>query len=30
MPRSLPALPYAVATPEARGARFEAGVLGRF
>jgi hypothetical protein len=26
----LPALPYAVATPEARGARFEAGMLGRF
>jgi hypothetical protein len=27
---SLPALPYAVATPEARGTRFEAGVVGRF
>lgn len=27
---SLPALPYAIATPEANGARFEAGVLGRF
>ena len=27
---SLPALPYAIATPEARGARFEAGLLGRF
>lgn len=27
---SLPALPYANATPEARGARFEAGLLGRF
>jgi hypothetical protein len=27
---SLPALPYAFATPEARGARFEAGMLGRF
>jgi hypothetical protein len=27
---SLPALPYAIATPEARGSRFEAGVLGRF
>jgi hypothetical protein len=27
---SLPALPYAVATPDARGARFEAGLLGRF
>jgi len=26
----LPALPYAVATPDARGARFEAGILGRF
>jgi hypothetical protein len=26
----LPALPYALATPEARGARFEAGMLGRF
>jgi hypothetical protein len=26
----LPALPYAIATPEARGARFEAGMLGRF
>lgn len=26
----LPALPYAVATPEARGTRFEAGMLGRF
>lgn len=29
-PAALPALPYAVATPEARGARFEAGMLGRF
>jgi hypothetical protein len=27
---SLPALPYAIATPEASGARFEAGMLGRF
>jgi len=27
---SLAALPYAVATPDARGARFEAGMLGRF
>ncbi len=27
---ALPALPYAVATPEAQGARFEAGMLGRF
>jgi hypothetical protein len=27
---SLPGLPYAIATPEARGARFEAGMLGRF
>lgn len=27
---SLPALPYAFATPEARGARWEAGLLGRF
>lgn len=27
---ALPALPYAVATPEAHGARFEAGMLGRF
>lgn len=26
----LPALPYAVATPDVHGARFEAGVLGRF
>ncbi|HYQ14651.1 MAG TPA: hypothetical protein VEQ58_02805, partial [Polyangiaceae bacterium] len=26
----LPALPYAIATPETRGARFEAGMLGRF
>jgi len=28
--RALPALPYAVATPEAHGSRFEAGMLGRF
>jgi hypothetical protein len=27
---ALPALPYAFATPEAAGARFEAGLLGRF
>jgi len=27
---ALPALPYAIATPDARGARFEAGMLGRF
>ena len=27
---SLPALPYAFATPESRGARFEAGMVGRF
>jgi hypothetical protein len=27
---SLPALPYANATPDARGARFEAGLFGRF
>jgi hypothetical protein len=27
---SLPGLPYAIATPEAHGARFEAGMLGRF
>jgi hypothetical protein len=27
---SLPGMPYAIATPEARGARFEAGMLGRF
>jgi hypothetical protein len=27
---TLPGLPYAIATPEARGARFEAGMLGRF
>ena len=27
---SLPALPYAIATPEAHGTRMEAGVLGRF
>jgi hypothetical protein len=27
---SLPALPYAIATPDAHGARFEAGMLGRF
>lgn len=27
---SLPALPYAIATPEARGTRVEAGLLGRF
>jgi hypothetical protein len=27
---SLPGLPYAVATPEGSGARFEAGMLGRF
>jgi hypothetical protein len=27
---SLLALPYAIATPDARGARFEAGMLGRF
>jgi hypothetical protein len=27
---TLPAVPYAFATPEARGARFEAGMLGRF
>jgi hypothetical protein len=26
----LPALPYAVATPESHGTRFEAGLLGRF
>jgi hypothetical protein len=26
----LPALPYAIATPDAHGARFEAGMLGRF
>jgi len=26
----LPALPYAIATPEAYGARFEAGMVGRF
>lgn len=26
----LPALPYAIATPDARGTRFEAGMLGRF
>lgn len=26
----LPGLPYAIATPEARGARFEAGLVGRF
>ncbi len=29
-PAVLPALPYAFATPEARGARLEAGLLGRF
>jgi hypothetical protein len=29
-PASLPALPYAIATPEGRKARFEAGLLGRF
>jgi hypothetical protein len=28
--QSLPALPYAVATPDQHGARFEAGMLGRF
>lgn len=28
--RSWPGLPYAIATPEAHGARFEAGMLGRF
>jgi hypothetical protein len=27
---ALPALPYAITTPEARGARFEAGMVGRF
>jgi hypothetical protein len=27
---SLPGLPYAIATPEGNGARFEAGMLGRF
>ncbi len=27
---SLPGLPYAIATPEAHGARFEAGMVGRF
>ena len=27
---ALPALPYAIATPEAYGARFEAGMVGRF
>ena len=27
---ALPALPYALATPEARGARFEGGLIGRF
>lgn len=27
---SLPALPYAFVTPDTRGARFEAGMLGRF
>jgi hypothetical protein len=27
---SLPGLPYAIATPEASGARFEAGMVGRF
>lgn len=27
---SLPALPYAIATPDTHGARFEAGMLGRF
>jgi len=27
---SLPALPYAIATPERNGAHFEAGMLGRF
>ncbi len=27
---SLPALPYAIATPEAHGTRIEAGMLGRF
>lgn len=27
---ALPALPYAIATPEAHGARIEAGMLGRF
>jgi hypothetical protein len=26
----LPALPYAIATPDVRGARFEAGLIGRF
>ncbi len=31
LPHALfPALPYAIATPDARGARFEAGMLGRF
>jgi hypothetical protein len=27
---SMPALPYAFATPDARGARIEAGLLGQF
>ena len=27
---TLPAMPYAIATPEAYGARFEAGMVGRF
>jgi hypothetical protein len=27
---ALPGLPYAIATPEANGARFEAGMVGRF
>jgi hypothetical protein len=27
---SLHALPYAITTPEAQGARFEAGMVGRF
>jgi hypothetical protein len=27
---ALPALPYAITTPEAHGARFEAGMVGRF
>jgi hypothetical protein len=27
---ALPAMPYAVATPDTRGTRFEAGLLGRF
>lgn len=27
---ALPGMPYAIATPEAHGARFEAGMLGRF